>query len=216
MANNSKVLSSIKNFLERMKAHDEDIPEEIGNDALEMVEEVKDALEEEVEVKEEAKDECENKDEDKCEDEETCKDEDIEKKVEDAIGRALKKYGLIKDGAMESLDELEEKLGEEKETDEDSEEGVIEDPEKMNDSAKLRLIRKIKPIIADVKDSRSRKILSDSFVKAMNMNSNTFDYGSLYSAAKSNVKDSVPKNDNDYDYGMEIAKKYNPHYKEEN
>lgn len=213
MANSTKVLSSIKNFLERMKAHDEDIPEEIGKDACEMVEEVKDALSEE-EVVEETKDEEvveEMKEETKD------ADEDLDKKVEDALGRALKKFGLIKDGAMEALDELENKLGEEKEEDNDSEEGVIEDPDKMNDAAKLRLIRKIKPIIADVKDSKSRKILSDSFVKAMKMNSNTADYGKIYNVVKSNVNDSVSKNvSSDADYGMEIAKKYNPHYKEEN
>ena len=120
MANNAKVMDSIKSFLLKMKANDENIPEELAQDACEMVEAVKDALCEDEEVIEEKKEE-EVKDEDPK--------EDIDKKVEDAMVNVMRKYGLIKDGAMTSLDELEKKLGEEETDDVDGEEKVTEDPE---------------------------------------------------------------------------------------
>lgn len=217
MANNIKVMSSIKNFLERMKARDEDIPEELAQDALEMVEEVKDALcEDEEEVIEEKKTEDEDK-EDKTEDSE----EVIEKKVEDAMTKVLRKYGLIKDGSMEALDELEKKLGEESSEDADGEEEVTEDPKNINDSARMELLRSIKPVIANVKDAKQRKILADSFAKAIGLSVNTADYGSILSATKKSAQDSMSKiknktNDADYDFGMEVARRWNPHYKEEN
>ena len=44
MANNAKVMSSVKDFLLKMKALDEAIPEELAKDALEMTENIKDAL----------------------------------------------------------------------------------------------------------------------------------------------------------------------------
>lgn len=78
MANNAKVMDSIKSFLLKMKANDENIPEELAQDACEMVESVKDALCEDEEVIEEKKEE-EVKDEDPK--------EDIDKKVEDCYGQ---------------------------------------------------------------------------------------------------------------------------------
>lgn len=212
MANNAKVMESIKNFLIKMKANDEAIPEELAQDACEMVEEVKDAL-------------CE--DENPIETENPVKDEepeetekiDIDKKVEDAMVNVMRKYGLIKDGAMAALDELENKLGEEETTDVDGEEKVTEDPEKINDSAKRELLRQIKPVIANVKDAKQRKALADAFAKSMNMTSGTADYGAILQASKSAVKDAAIKKHtsvSDEDFGMEIARKYNPHYKEEN
>lgn len=212
MANNAKVMESIKNFLIKMKANDEAIPEELAQDACEMVEEVKDAL-------------CE--DENPIETENPVKDEDpeetekidIDKKVEDAMVNVMRKYGLIKDGAMAALDELENKLGEEETTDVDGEEKVTEDPEKINDSAKRELLRQIKPVIANVKDAKQRKALADAFAKSMKMSSGTADYGAILKASKSAVKDAAIKKHSsvsDEDFGMEIARKYNPHYKEEN
>ena len=81
MANNKKVMDSIKEFLERMKACDEAIPEDLAEDALEMVEGVKDALceDEDVDVLEVTKDADPDGD-----------DKDIDRKVEDAISRVLK------------------------------------------------------------------------------------------------------------------------------
>ena len=209
MANNAKVMDSIKSFLLKMKANDENIPEELAQDACEMVEAVKDALCECDEVAEEKKEE-EVKDEDSK--------EDIEKKVEDAMVNVMRKYGLIKDGAMTSLDELEKKLGEEETEDVDGEEKVTEDPEKINDSARRQLLKQVKPIIAGVKDSAQRKALADAFAKSLGMNNQTADYSAVLSASRSAVKDSKIKNPNpvsDADFGMEIARKYNPHYMKE-
>lgn len=213
MANNAKVMESIKNFLIKMKANDEAIPEELAQDACEMVEEVKDAL-----CEDENPIETENpvKDEDPKEEEKI----DIDKKVEDAMVNVMRKYGLIKDGAMAALDELENKLGEEETTDVDGEEKVTEDPEKINDFAKRELLRQIKPVIANVKDAKQRKALADAFAKSMNMNVQTADYSKILQASKSAVKDSAMKKQtsvSDEDFGMQIARKYNPHYmKEEN
>ena len=209
MANNAKVMDSIKSFLLKMKANDENIPEELAEDACEMVEAVKDALCEDEEVIEEKK-EDEVKDEDPK--------EDIDKKVEDAMVNVMRKYGLIKDGAMTSLDELEKKLGEEETDDVDNEEKVTEDPEKINDSARRQLLKQVKPIIAGVKDSAQRKALADAFAKSLGMNNQTADYSAVLSASRSAVKDSKIKNPNpvsDVDFGMEIARKYNPHYMKE-
>ena len=209
MANNAKVMDSIKSFLLKMKANDENIPEELAQDACEMVEAVKDALCECDEVIEEKKEE-EVKDEDLK--------EDIDKKVEDAMVNVMRKYGLIKDGAMTSLDELEKKLGEEETDDVDGEEKVTEDPEKINDSARRQLLKQVKPIIAGVKDSAQRKALADAFAKSLGMNTQTADYSAVLSASRSAVKDSKIKNPNpvsDADFGMEIARKYNPHYMKE-
>ena len=209
MANNAKVMDSIKSFLLKMKANDENIPEELAQDACEMVEAVKDAL-----------CECDEDIEEKKEDEVKDEDpkEDIDKKVEDAMVNVMRKYGLIKDGAMTSLDELEKKLGEEETEDVDGEEKVTEDPEKINDSARRQLLKQVKPIIAGVKDSAQRKALADAFAKSLGMNNQTADYSAVLSASRSAVKDSKFKNPNpvsDVDFGMEIARKYNPHYMKE-
>lgn len=217
MANNARVMSSIKDFLTKLKAADADIPEELAEDACSMVEEVKDALNEEENVEDEEPEKPSEEDETK--DEETVTKENINKVVEDSMVRVLRNFGLIKDSAMESLDELEEELkGTE---DEMNEEEVTEDPEKMNDSARRELLREIKPVIAGVKDSKQRKILSDSFAKALKMNGSSSSnnvYSSILDMARSNAQDMMNEKINkpsDVDFGMEIAKKYNPHYKEE-
>ena len=213
MANNSKVMGSIRDFLVKMKALDENIPEELAKDALQMTEEVKDALcedeEAELEGKEEVKDEDPKGEEEKI---------DIDKKVEDAMVNVMRKYGLIKDGAMAALDEMENKLGTE---DADGEEEVTVDPEKMNDSAKRKLLKDIKPTIANIKDSKQRKAVADAFAKALSIpTTTTNDYSSIMNIVKANTKESVHTKDHqvkmsdDFDVGMEIARKYNPHYKE--
>lgn len=213
MANNSKVMGSIRDFLVKMKALDGNIPEELAKDALQMTEEVKDALcedeEVETEEKEEVKDEGPKGEEEKM---------DIDKKVEDAMVNVMRKYGLIKDGAMSALDEMENKLGTE---DADGEEEVTVDPEKMNDSAKRKLLKDIKPTIANIKDSKQRKAVADAFAKALSISTTTTnDYSSIMNIVKTNTKESVQTKDHqvkmsdDFDVGMEIARKYNPHYKE--
>lgn len=207
-----KVRNSIKTFLEKMKALDEDIPEELAQDALEMTEEVSDALA------------CEIEDEDPdvleiTEDEDECKssDEGIEKKVEDTMMKVFRKMGMIQDSTMKSLDAVEEELTKEEEEtntlDEDEDEG-----KKSNDSM-LSFIRKMKPVIASVKDSRQRKKLADELASFAKMNK-TADYAGIMNTAKKNANDAMRTKksaaDADYDFGMDVAKKFNPHYKEEN
>ena len=207
MANNAKVMSSVKDFLLKMKALDEAIPEELAKDALEMTENIKDAL-------------C---DEDPnplqiTEDEDPKPEENnMEGKVEDAMVKVLKKYGLIKDSSMSALDELEEGCCAEDE--EEGEEEVTVDPEKMNDA--MTLLRTVKPVIAGIKDSKTRKQVSDAFAKALKMSIGTNEqYGQMMTMARMSAKDSMakkqqPTQDADYDFGMDLAKRFNPHYKKE-
>lgn len=213
MANSAKVMSSIKDFLIKMKALDEAIPEELAQDALEMTEEVKDALCEdetsdplEVTKDEEVFEEKEKKEEVKDE-------ESIETKVEDAMVKVMRKYGLIKDESMKSLEDIEDEEIE-------GEEEVTVDPEKMNDSARRELLRKVKPMVANIKDSKQRKMFADAFAEAFKLSIGD-QYGTVMQMAKSSAKDSMQKfsakksNDADIDFGMEIARKFNPHYKKE-
>ena len=207
MANNAKVMSSVKDFLLKMKALDEAIPEELAKDALEMTENIKDAL-------------C---DEDPnplqiTEDEDPKPEENnMEGKVEDAMVKVLKKYGLIKDSSMSALDELEEGCCAEDE--EEGEEEVTVDPEKMNDA--MTLLRTVKPVIAGIKDSKTRKQVSDAFAKALKMSIGTNEqYGQMMAMARMSAKDSMDKKkqstqDADYEFGMDLAKRFNPHYKKE-
>lgn len=207
MANNAKVMSSVKDFLLKMKALDEAIPEELAKDALEMTENIKDAL-------------C---DEDPnplqiTEDEDPKPEENnMEGKVEDAMVKVLKKYGLIKDSSMSALDELEEGCSTEDE--EEGEEEVTVDPEKMNDA--MTLLRTVKPVIAGIKDSKTRKQVSDAFAKALKMSIGTNEqYGQMMTMARMSAKDSMTKKqqttqDADYEFGMDLAKRFNPHYKKE-
>ena len=207
MANNAKVMSSVKDFLLKMKALDEAIPEELAKDALEMTENIKDAL-------------C---DEDPnplqiTEDEDPKPEENsMEGKVEDAMVKVLKKYGLIKDSSMSALDELEEGCSAEDE--EEGEEEVTVDPEKMNDA--MVLLRTVKPVIAGIKDSKTRKQVSDAFAKALKMSIGTNEqYGQMMAMARMSANDSMtkkqqPTKDADYDFGMDLAKRFNPHYKKE-
>ena len=207
MANNAKVMSSVKDFLLKMKALDEAIPEELAKDALEMTENIKDALcDEDPDVLEVTKDEDPKPEEN-----------NMEGKVEDAMVKVLKKYGLIKDSSMSALDELEEGCSAEDE--EEGEEEVTVDPEKMNDA--MTLLRTVKPVIAGIKDSKTRKQVSDAFAKALKMSIGTNEqYGQMMAMDRMSAKDSMTKKqqttqDADYEFGMDLAKRFNPHYKKE-
>lgn len=210
MANEKRVRDAIRKFLTCMQSHDA-IPEDLAEDALEMTEEVNDAL------CEETKDEEANpleitKDEEKP--------DDLDKKVADGVVRALRELGFYKDPAMKALDELEV---EEKETededpnpteDADNEESVTVDPEKMKDSATL--LRTMKPIIAQIKDSKERKKAADALARMIGKaRKTTTDYGDLMNIQKKKVAKDSKTADTDYDFGMQIAKRFNPHYKEE-
>lgn len=211
---------AIKNFLLKLKAMDEStVSEEVVDAACEMAEEV--AKAEDEEIKETEVEETETKDE--------CKDEDleekIEKKVSDALNRALAAYG-IKDTSTKALDELEAELEKEEEKDEDpsSEESVTIDPEKIEakDSAEevKKAIRDMKPVLAAIEDPIARKKATDAFVKMARMNmTTTSTYADIQSAIGNNGKkanDAKPiVTDADYDHGMDIAKRFNPHYMKE-
>lgn len=211
---------AIKNFLLKLKTMDEStVSEEVVDAACEMAEEV--AKAEDEEIKETEVEETETKDE--------CKDEDleekIEKKVSDALNRALAAYG-IKDTSTKALDELEAELEKEEEKDEDpsSEESVTIDPEKIEakDSAEevKKAIRDMKPVLAAIEDPIARKKATVAFVKMARMNmSTTSTYADIQSAIGNNGKkanDSKPiVTDADYDHGMDIAKRFNPHYMKE-
>lgn len=202
MANEKRVRDAVRKFLTCMQAHDA-IPEELAEDALEMTEEVNDAL-------------CEvTEDEDKP--------DDLDKKVADGVVRALRELGFYKDPAMKALDELEveEKETEDEDPDDltedaDNEESVTVDPEKMKDSATL--LRTMKPVIAAIKNSKERKKAADALARIIKGSRGTSsDYGTLMNIKqKKATKDSKAKaTDADYDFGMQIAKRFNPHYKEE-
>lgn len=221
VGDSDRVRGAIRVFLEKMKACDAAIPEELAEDALEMAEEVRDALcaeveDEDVDVLEVTKD---RKGKDEAE---------VEAKMEDTLTRVLMKHGLIKDSSLRALDELEEEL-KAKETDEDpntldapGEEKVTVDPESVNDSgnAVRAMLREMKPIIASVSDSRTRKRLVDSVVRAARMATNDSQYAGILKATKKSAQDAMKyvklkTVDQDTDFGMSVAERFNPHYKKE-
>ena len=211
MAIEKRVRDAIRKFLTCMQAHDA-IPEGLAEDALEMTEEVNDAL-------------CETAEDEEANPLEITKDEeksdDIDKKVADGVVRALRELGFYKDPAMKALDELEveEKETEDEDPDDltedaDNEESVTVDPEKMKDSATL--LRTMKPIIAQIKDSKERKKAADALARMIGkVRKTTTDYGDLMNIQKKKAAKDRKTTDADYDFGMQIAKRYNPHYKEE-
>ena len=206
---------AIKNFLLKLKSMDEStVSEEVVDAACEMAEEAAKAEDEEI------------KEEEFSEDAEAESFEElVERKAADAVSRALRAYG-IKDACTNALDELEAELEKEEEKDEDpsSEESVTIDPEKIEakDSAEevKKAIRDMKPVLAAIEDPIARKKATDAFVKMARMNmSTTSTYADIQSAISNNGKkanDSKPiVADADYDHGMDIAKRFNPHYMKE-
>ena len=206
---------AIKNFLLKLKSMDEStVSEEVVDAACEMAEEASKAEDEEI------------KEETFSEDAEAESFEElVERKAADAVSRALRAYG-IKDACTNALDELEAELEKEEEKDEDpsDEESVTIDPEKIDvkDSAEevKKAIRDMKPVLAAIEDPIARKKATDAFVKMARMNmSTTSTYADIQSAISNNgrkANDSKPiVADADYDHGMDIAKRFNPHYMKE-
>lgn len=201
MANETKVRDSIKNFLLKMKTMHDAIPEELTEDALEMSEEVNDALCEE--VVEETTDEE--------------KEETIEEIVERVVGKALKDAGVIKEEVKE-FDELEAELEKTGDGEIEGEESITVAPEEIHDEEIKEIISDVKPAIAAIKDAAAKKKIVDSFVKLARMNyGTTKEYSDIMKAVNgvknARAKDAAKHND-DYSFGMDIAKKYNPHFKE--
>ena len=206
---------AIKNFLLKLKSMDEStVSEEVVDAACEMAEEASKAEDEEI------------KEETFSEDAEAESFEElVERKAADAVSRALRAYG-IKDACTNALDELEAELEKEEEKDEDpsDEESVTIDPEKIDvkDSAEevKKAIRDMKPVLAAIEDPIARKKATDAFVKMARMNmSTTSTYADIQSAISNNGKKAIDSKpivaDADYDHGMDIAKRFNPHYMKE-
>ena len=147
--------------------------------------------------------------------------------LENILGKESRgKESRGKEMEMSFNDELSEDSEEEVE-DEDVQEQIAEveeSPEEINDEAEeelttdsiLELSRVLKPIIASVPDVRKRKQMSDSLAtvlrkhakKAQDSKKNT-----NYSKMLNRTTDSAVNSN--VDFGMMIAQKYNPHYKEE-
>ena len=211
MANEKRVRDAVRKFLTCMQAHDA-IPEELAEDALEMTEEVNDAL-------------CETTEDEEANPLEITEDEDkpddLDKKVADGVVRALRELGFYKDPAMKALDELEVEENETEDEDPDdltedadNEESVTVDPEKMKDSATL--LRTMKPVIAAIKNPKERKKAADALARMIKGSRVTSsDYGTLMNIKQKKATKDSKANDSDYDFGMSIDKRYNPHYKEE-
>ena len=210
MANNKKVLDSIKTFLERMKACDENIPEELADDALEMVEGVKDALceDEEADVLEVTKDE--DKD-------------DLDKKIEDSLVKVLRKYGMVKDNSMSALDEcMKTEVEGEDEVDliEETKDEDIDEDEKAKGTADSirKQIAAIKPIIASIPNARDRKKASDAIASIVKLGKGN-QYGDIINISKKPADEKKNNRttsvDSDYDLGKQWAEKFNPHYMKE-
>lgn len=212
MANNAKVRSAIKDFLERLKAHDSAIPEDVAEDALEMVENVNDAL-------------CEDEEADPLEiTKDACKDEEeLETKIEDTMVNVLKKYGVIKDRSSSTLDKFINSIGckdEDIEEEVETEDEEIEEVEVKDSAEELkRKLRKVKPVIASIKDESVRRKLTDSLIEIAKLAKGD-SYGDIASiansASKSKMKDTATRSmPSDFDLGMQWAQSMNPHYKKE-
>ena len=167
------------------------------------------------------------------------KDEDPEKarlfdeisKLRDTIAQMLNSEEETEDDdyeeepdGLEALDELEEEL--ETEDDETEEiESVEEDPEVINEEETAEEVRAttdsirelasvMKQVVAAIPDARKRKKTSDALAKVLRKHAQeTKDVAkeSKYSEMAKRTKDSQEEQ---VDIGMEIAKKFNAHYKQ--
>lgn len=146
--------------------------------------------------------------------------------------RVLRKVGLVSDSSTKALDELEKKLEDACSNDEDedakvldadNEEEVTVDPDTMKDgAAQLRkFIKDMKPIIASIPNAATRRRLTDSIVKMSGLvTSGDGQYAGVLDTAKKAAADAAMKkkqiaSDADADFGMDVAQRWNPHYKKE-
>lgn len=152
-----------------------------------------------------------------------CEDEDEEEiEVEEAEDE---------DESLESLDALEEELGESEEVEDEDEMEQIEEhevpPEVINEEAEeeedemttdsiVELSRVLKPIIASIPDSKKRKQVADSLAGVLRKHAKKAQDSKKTNYAKmlNRTKDSNSSNNNSVNIGDEIAKAWNPHYKE--
>lgn len=123
---------------------------------------------------------------------------------------------------LEALDELEEELDTEDDEAEEIE-SVEVDPEVINESDSAEEVRAtdsikelasvLKQVVANIPDARERKKTSDALAKVLRKHADQAKKGGsekIYGDMLSRTKDSKEEI---VDIGMEIAKKFNPHYK---
>lgn len=93
------------------------------------------------------------------------------------------------------------------------EEEAVPVPQATRDAA-MELLKNLKPVVASIKNEAQRKRAADSLaVLIKGSMEQDAQYGQLLQMRrKSAVRDSEAYQD-DYNYGREIAKKFNPHYK---
>lgn len=96
---------------------------------------------------------------------------------------------------------------------EPEEEEAVPVPQATRDAA-MELLKNLKPVVASIKNEAQRKRVADSLaVLIKGSMEQDAQYGQLLQMRrKSAVRDSEAYQD-DYNYGREIAKKFNPHYK---
>ena len=171
-------------------------------------------------------------------------------KLQTSLDEVLKRLSALetntqKTPELDELSKLEDELNEEsvtvpvEEIDEDttSDESATEDEEstdedsasdegttKSNDSA-LKLIRDMKPMVANIKDPKERKRATDALVKAARglqakpKKENANGYRKIMDAKQAHAKTLSGQKGYDYNsleeksIGLEIAKQRNPHYK---
>lgn len=162
------------------------------------------------------------------------------KKIEDALEAISSKLNPAQPAAepkKDALDALEEELqnkapaaapagdeddvieppedinAQDAEPEEDIEEEAVPVPQATRDAA-MELLKNLKPVVASIKNEAQRKRAADSLaVLIKGSMEQDAQYGQLLQMRrKSAVRDSEAYQD-DYNYGREIAKKFNPHYK---
>lgn len=160
------------------------------------------------------------------------------KKIEDALEAISSKLNPAQPAAepkKDALDALEEELqnkapaappagdeddvieppedinAQDAEPEEDVEGGCAPDAKEARDAA-IVLLKNLKPVVASIKNEAQRKRAADSLaILIKGSMQQDAQYGELMQMRRRNAaKDSQP---DDYDLGREIAKKYNPHYK---
>ena len=161
------------------------------------------------------------------------------KKIEDALEAISSKLNPAPPAAepkKDALDALEEELQNKAPAAEPApagdEDDVIEPPEEINAhdadpeeepvvpaskaarDAAMVLLQNLKPAVAAIPNEAQRKRAADSLaVLIKGSMQQDKQYSQLLSLQRKNAaRDSAPMQD-DYNYGREIAKKYNPHYK---
>lgn len=140
-----------------------------------------------------------------------------DEKPEDAIDNAIAE--LEKAGGSEAADDEEESHTIPVENMDDD--GPITDPEDRPESVltgdnayKIQALKAMKPIIAAIPDPVQRKRAADAAVASLGAKPSRNAYAKIAKNQKKPANDSKPPVDHSQ-LGREIAKKHNPHYKEQ-